>query len=60
MKGEDGTVVGLELVEKVLWTKNKGGKQAKLRSRWGQGIFVGVRKRSGEIWVALSIPDEER
>ena len=54
-----------------MWKKKKGDKQAKLRSRWGHGI-VGVRKRSGEIWVATKkgdiisvrtvkrIPDEER
>lgn len=72
VKGKAGTVVGLEFGEKVLWKKKKGDKQAKLRSRWGHGIFVGVRKRSGEIWVATKkgdiisvrtvkrIPDEER
>ena len=37
----------------MLWKKKrKGNKQAKLRSRWGHGIFVGVRKKSGELWVA--------
>ena len=25
----------------------------KINSRWEFGIFVGVRKRSGEVWVAV-------
>ena len=40
-KGKEGSVVGVEFGEKVLWKKKKGNKQAKLRSRWGHGIFVG-------------------
>ena len=39
-----------------MW-KKKGDKQAKLMSRWGHGIFVGVRKRSREIWVATKKGD---
>ena len=42
----------MEFEEKVLWKKKQADKQAKIRSRWAHGIFVGVRKRSGEMWVA--------
>ena len=51
-RGKKATVVGLEFGEKVLWRKAKGDKMAKLRSRWAYGIFVGVRRKSGELWVA--------
>ena len=51
-RGKKATVVGLEFGEKLLWRKKKGDKMAKLRSRWAYGIFVGVRRRSGELWVA--------
>ena len=29
-----------------------GGKAEKFRGRWEYGILVGVRRRSGEFWVA--------
>ena len=51
VKGKKGTVIGLEFGEKVLWKKRKANKEAKLRSRWAHGIFVGVKKSSGELWV---------
>ena len=51
-KGKKATLVGIEFGEKVLWRKKKGDKMAKLRSKWGYGIFLGVRRRSGELWVA--------
>jgi hypothetical protein len=50
-------VVGLEFREKMLWRKKKGDKQAKLRSRWAYGVFVGVRRRSGELWVVTKAGD---
>lgn len=50
-KGKRATVVGLEFGEKLLWRKKKADKMAKIRSRWAYGIFVGVRRRSGELWV---------
>ena len=28
-------------------------KLEKLNSRWEFGIFVGVRRRSGEVWIAV-------
>ena len=51
-KGKAATVIGLEFGEKVLWRKKKADKMAKLRSRWSYGIFVGVRRKSGEMWIA--------
>ena len=55
VKGKTGSVVGVEFGEEVLWKKKKADKQAKIRSRWAYGIFVGVRKRSGEMWVATKV-----
>ena len=51
-KGKVATVVGLEFGEKLLWRKKKGDKMAKIRSRWAYGVFLGVRWKSGEMWVA--------
>ena len=71
MKAKAGTVIFLGFGEKVLW-KKKADKEAKLRSRRAYGIFVGVRKRSGEWCVVTKtgelkkvravkrIPEEER
>ena len=65
-------MAGLEFGEKLLWKKLKGPKMAKMKARWEYGIFVGVRRRSGEFWVVLKsggmkkvrsvrrIPEEER
>ena len=52
VRGKKATVVGLEFGEKVLWRKKRANKMAKLRSRWAYGISVGVRTKSGELWVA--------
>ena len=51
-RGKSAIVVGLEFREKVLWRKKKGDNMAKLRSRWAYRIFVGVKRRSGELWIA--------
>ncbi len=52
--------------------KRKEDQMAKLRPLWDYGIFVGVRRKSGELWVAEEnvdirkvrtakrIPEEER
>ena len=53
VKGKVASVLGLEFGERVLFMKTTKGKMmAKLRSKWDYGIFVGVRPRSNEIWVA--------
>ena len=51
-KGKKATVVGLEFGEKVLWKKVGGSRAEKFRGRWDFGIFIGVRRRSGEFWMA--------
>ena len=51
IKGKRATVVGVEFGEKVLWKLPKQAKMAKMKQRWDYGIFVGVRRRSGEFWV---------
>jgi hypothetical protein len=35
----------------VLWKLPKREKLAKMKQRWEYGVFVGVRRRSGEFWV---------
>ena len=52
IKGKKPTVMGLEFGEKVLYKIKAGQRLEKINSRWDFGIFVGVRKRSNEIWVA--------
>ena len=70
-KGKKATILGLEFGEKVLYKVRTEAKMAKLRSRWEYGIFIGVRQRSHEIWIATPdktfaarsvrrIPEEER
>ena len=45
--------LGVEFGEKVLFRKKAKGHLEKLEARWEHGIFVGVRSRSNEIWVAI-------
>jgi hypothetical protein len=65
VKGKKATVLGIEFGEKLK------DKLQKINARWEFGIFVGVRRRSGEVWVAVKgkvmsvrsvrrIPVEER
>ena len=51
-KGKKATVLGIEFGEKVMWKRKSKNRLEKLEPRWEFGIFVGVRRRSGEIWVA--------
>ena len=53
-KGKKATVLGLEFGEKVLYKVKRDAKQAKIRARWEYGIFVGVKARSGEVWLATA------
>ena len=53
-KGKKATVLGMEFGEKVLYKVKREAKQAKIRSRWEYGIFVGVRPKSGEVWIATT------
>ena len=53
-KGKKATVLGLEFGEKVLYKVKQNSKQEKIRPRWEPGIFVGVRVKSGEVWIATT------
>ena len=70
-KGKKATVLGIEFGEKLLYKVKPKDKQEKINSRWEYAIFIGVRRRSGELWVAVKdsvfavrsvrrIPVEER
>ena len=52
VKGKKPTVMGIEFGEKVLYKIKLGSKMKKLNARWGEGICVGIRRRSNEIMVA--------
>jgi len=45
-------VLGLEFGEKVSYEVEHGYKWEKIDSRWECGILLGVRRKSGEVWVA--------
>ena len=51
-KGKKPTVLGIEFGEKVLYKIKPSQKMEKINARWDYGIFVGVRRRSGELWIA--------
>ena len=61
----------MEFGEKLMYKVHVKDKFEKLNPRWEYGVFVGVRRRSGEVWVATKsglvkarsvrrIPIEER
>lgn len=52
-KGKRASVLGVEFGEKLLYKVRRKDKMAKIEARWDPGIFVGIRGRSGEIWVAV-------
>ena len=52
LKGKKATVLGIEFGEKVMWKKKARNRMDKLEPRWEFGIFFGVRRRSGEAWIA--------
>ena len=52
-KGKAATVLGVEFGEKLLWKRKTAQKMNKVSPKWEYGIFVGVRGRSGELWVAM-------
>ena len=62
--GKKAKVLGVEFGEGIFWKKKReGGALGKLSSTWTDGVFLGVRGRSGEIiigtktgvWKARSI-----
>ena len=55
IKGKKPTVLGIEFGEKLMYkVKPSGSKLEKINARWEFGIFVGVRRRSGEVWIATN------
>ena len=51
IKGKKPSILGLEFGEKLLYkVRVKTGKLAKIIARWEHGIFVGVRRKSNEIF----------
>ena len=70
-KGKRATVLGIEFGEKLLYKVRPKEKDQKILARWQHGIFVGVRRRSGELWISVKdkvfavrsvrrIPEEHR
>ena len=51
-RGKKASVLGLEFGEKCLWKKRPKEKMEKINTRWEFGIFVGIRRRGGEVWMA--------
>ena len=51
-KGKKATVLGVEFGEKLLYKRKAQSKADKINPRWEYGIFVGVRAKSGELWIA--------
>ena len=52
-KGKKPIVLGVEVGGKLLYKVKPTAKVEKINSRWQFGIFVGVRRRSGEVCVAV-------
>ena len=52
-KGKKPTVLGIEFGEKLLYKVKPTAKLEKINSRWEFGIFVGARRRSGELWISV-------
>ena len=52
-RGKKPTVLGVEWGKKLLYKVKPTAKLEKINSRWEFGIFVGVRRRSGEVWIAV-------
>ena len=45
-------MLGIEFGEKLLYKVKPKEKQEKINARWEYGIFVGVRRKSGELWIS--------
>ena len=53
VKGKKPTVLGIEFGEKLLYKVKPDQKMEKINSRWECGIFVGIRRKSGEVWISI-------
>ena len=52
-EGKKPTALGVEFGEKLLYKVKPTNKMEKINARWEHGFLVGVRRRSGELWVAV-------
>ncbi len=51
IRGKKPTILGLEFGEKLLYKVKRGSKLEKINERWEYGIFLGVRRKSNELWI---------
>ncbi len=51
IRGKKPTILGLEFGEKLLYKTKRGPKLEKINERWDHGIFLGVRRKSNELWI---------
>ena len=51
LRGKKPSVFGLEFGEKCFYQFKGGPKKAKMRPRYGEGIFIGVRRRSNQFMI---------
>ena len=52
-RGKKPIVLGVEFGGKLLYKVKPTAKLGKINSRWEFGIFLKVRRRSGEVWIAV-------
>ena len=52
-KGKKASILGIEFGEKLLYKVKPKDKQEKINTRWEYGIFVGVRRKGGELWISV-------
>ena len=52
MKGKRATVLGVEFGEKLMWKQKPIGAMSKLESQWKIGVFIGIKRSSGEFIIA--------
>ena len=51
IRGKRPTILGLEFGEKLMYKLKRGPKLEKIKDRWEHGIFLGVRRKSNELWI---------
>ena len=52
MKGKRATVLGVEFGETIMWKQKPTGVLRKLETQWQFGVFIGIRRSSGEFIIA--------
>ena len=51
-KGKKATVLGFEFGEKVMLKTRTSGHMQKMNAQWNYGVFVGVKRVRGELYIA--------